>query len=311
MGFGGNATNQQLTIPVILAGNTQYTNVVVQIDSVVRVSGGAAKGSYDVYDGTTNKLTIPSLVVGNTTYTNVVAKVKSIVSPGSAGSKYDTYDLSTNQLLSPSVVAGSTTYTNVLTTVQAVASMGGGTPNGSQDTYNASINQLTIPLVVAGDTAYTNVAVTVGSVLGIGGQSNTGGVSTAALSKLCPTVLGYGAYGNCKGTGDSTTADVLLPVSQKFQALTGVSGAINISTRSDMPVGAACSFGIEPFIPLFASVVNGVQKTLSFTGAVDDQIALDTSGTIVQIMVGDKTKGPSFEINRVVPGVKLMIIGYF
>lgn len=299
------AATQQLSIPAVLAGNTQYTNVVVVIDSVVSIFGGAAKGSYDIYDGASNTLTIPSVVAGSTTYTNVVVKLKSVTSQGTSSGSYDTYNSSTNQLFIPSVAADNSIYSNVVVTVQTVVNTGGGTPNGNQDTYNASTNQLTIPLVLVGDTTYTNAVVTIGSVLSVGGKTDTGN-TTAAVAKLCPTALGNGAYANCKGTGTSTTADVFSPLRDRVKALSGSPGSINNSTRADIAVGTSCSFAIpEPFIPLFSTTVNGKQEVLTFKGLATDQIALDSTGTIVQVTVGDTTS--SFEINLFDGGLEAVL----
>lgn len=299
------AATQQLSIPAVLAGNTKYTNVVVVVDSVVGIFGGAAKGSYDIYDGASNTLAIPSVVAGNTSYTNVLVKIKSISSPGTSSGSYDTYNTQSNQLFIPSVAVGNSIYSNVLATVQTVVNTGGGAPNGNQDTYNASTNQLSIPLVLVGDTTYTNVVVTLGSVLSVGGKTDIGNAA-AAVAKLCPTTLDNGIYGNCKGTGTSTTADVFSPLMDRVKALSGSPGSINNSTRADIAVGTSCSFSIpEPFIPLFSTTVNGKQEVLTFKGLATDQIALDSTGTIVQVTVGDTSS--SFEINLFDGGLEAVL----
>ncbi len=75
------ATNQ-LTIPLVIVGNTTYTNVRITVGNVISVGGGAAANTYDTYSSATNQLTIPAVLSGATTFTNVVITVGSVISVG-------------------------------------------------------------------------------------------------------------------------------------------------------------------------------------------------------------------------------------
>lgn len=74
-----------LTIPLVVSGNTSYTNVRITIAGY-RIGGGIPTSSYDTYNPVTNQLTIPSVTVGTATYNNVVVTVGTVLSIGSANS---------------------------------------------------------------------------------------------------------------------------------------------------------------------------------------------------------------------------------
>jgi hypothetical protein len=72
----------QLTIPNVDVAGKTYTDVVIKVADVVRVSGGTPSGLIDVYNPSTNQLSIPSVVVNGTTHTNVLVTVGQVVSVG-------------------------------------------------------------------------------------------------------------------------------------------------------------------------------------------------------------------------------------
>lgn len=79
-----NTGNNQLSIKSVGLADTVYTDVVVTVDSVVAIMGGAPQGSIDTYDPFLNQLTIPSVLVNGTAYTNVVISVGKVISVGGA-----------------------------------------------------------------------------------------------------------------------------------------------------------------------------------------------------------------------------------
>jgi len=81
-----NPANNQLTIQSVSVGGTIYNNVVITVGSVIRIDGGAPRGSVDLYDQLTNQLSIPSVAVNGTIYINVVISVGKIVSVGAGSS---------------------------------------------------------------------------------------------------------------------------------------------------------------------------------------------------------------------------------
>jgi len=76
-----NVVTNQLTIPSITIGNTNYTNVVVTVGTVNSFNTGIAPLT-DVYDAAANQLTIPFITVAGVTYTNVVLAVGQVLNVG-------------------------------------------------------------------------------------------------------------------------------------------------------------------------------------------------------------------------------------
>ena len=72
----------QLTIDAVLVGQTTYSNVVVNVGSVVSVGSGVANGTVDLYNSLNNQLIIPSVTSSIGNYTNVVINVGSVVTVG-------------------------------------------------------------------------------------------------------------------------------------------------------------------------------------------------------------------------------------
>jgi uncharacterized repeat protein (TIGR03803 family) len=154
----------QLTLPTVLIGNANYSNMVVTLGHIVSgPSGSAPIGAAATYDPATDQLTIPAVVAGSTTYYNVVITVGSLVSIGSVTGA----DLYNGAYLSIPVVQvlGGSTYDNVAITVAGIDGLARGMPSAAQDEYDPATNRLLIPAVVYADSVYTNVTITVGSLL--------------------------------------------------------------------------------------------------------------------------------------------------
>jgi hypothetical protein len=79
------ASSNTLTIPLVNVNNTYYSNVKINVGSVVSIGSKSTLAlAYDTYNAATNELTIPEVVVGSSTYYNVVITVGPIVSVGAS-----------------------------------------------------------------------------------------------------------------------------------------------------------------------------------------------------------------------------------
>jgi hypothetical protein len=72
--------SNQLSIPLVLVGDTLYSNVLITVGKVLYVGGGTPFSAYDNYSG--DQLAIPSVTVGAATYTNVGVTVGSVLKVG-------------------------------------------------------------------------------------------------------------------------------------------------------------------------------------------------------------------------------------
>ncbi len=162
------SSNNELTIPSVLIGSATYTNVVVNVGSIVSVQMGAPSGSVDTYTPSNQQLAIPSVMAFGTTYTNAVVTVSHLVSIGGA-TGVDSYDpfnkqLSIPVLLVTSGVLANRTFCNVVVTPSAIDGLIGGMPQIPEDAYSPATQTLIIPAATIldyGSTVYTNVTVTV------------------------------------------------------------------------------------------------------------------------------------------------------
>lgn len=155
--------NGRLTIPSIIIGNAEYTNLVVDVQSVVvpptAISVALLPG--DLWNPVTSELYAASVTVGPTAYYNGVGRIGNLVSIGSVAGA-DTY--AGGSLLLPAVqVAGGPVYTGVKVAVplQDIQRVAGGMPQVRQNTYDPATHLLTIPVAVYNGRYYTNVTVTV------------------------------------------------------------------------------------------------------------------------------------------------------
>ena len=152
-----------LTIPSVIIGNAEFTNLVVDVNSVVSnptaISVALLPG--DLWNPVTSELYAASVSVGPTTYYNGVGKIGNIVSIGSvAGS--DVY--AGGSLLLPAVqVVGGPIYTGVQVAVspQQIQRIAGGMPQVRQNIYDPTTHQLTVPVAEYNGQYYTNVTAAV------------------------------------------------------------------------------------------------------------------------------------------------------
>ena len=75
-----NSSINQLTIPMVRVGTTNYTNVVITVEEVVSVGTNSTPYAVDFYKPDSNQLIIPVVNVGGNTYNNVVITVGNVIS---------------------------------------------------------------------------------------------------------------------------------------------------------------------------------------------------------------------------------------
>ena len=159
-----------LTVPVLRVGTATYTNVVVQIGSIVEApSGTSANGSIDTYSPIDNQITVQTVVVGANTYYNAVASVKALVSiSGVTGA--DSYDAASGQITLAAVQYGDAIYTGVVITPGAIVTTGGGMPANTLDVFDGKTGQLTMAAIQVGTKVYTNGIIRPDKIIGAQGQ---------------------------------------------------------------------------------------------------------------------------------------------
>ncbi len=194
-----------LNIPTLTIGNATYTNVVVNVGSILSGPLSAAPlGTGDNYDPFTGQLTIPSVTLGGSSFSNVVATVASLVSVASVAGA-DSYNLGTSELTIPYVQYGTAIYHNVVIKVASIVGLANGMPNATWDSYNSANNQLSVPAVEVAGHVYTNATVTVGSIVSLGGGSGT--AQTIQFSIKAPGAGGlyipFGEAGALQGSASS------------------------------------------------------------------------------------------------------------
>lgn len=113
--------SNQLSIPLVKAGDTFYSNVRIEVGDVLSVGTNELARGYDVYDIATGKLSIPLVTVGSNFYKNVTITVKSILGL---------------EAISPTpYTVGNTVCTSVATSNGVVACLIKGTLNGQDFEY--------------------------------------------------------------------------------------------------------------------------------------------------------------------------------
>lgn len=87
-----NHTNNQLTIPTVIVGNTAYKDVVITVGSIVSLGGSSSDAKYpakstavfDNYDVQKKQLSIPNVTAYGSIYYDVVINVGDILAVGSS-----------------------------------------------------------------------------------------------------------------------------------------------------------------------------------------------------------------------------------
>ena len=109
------ATKSTLTIPLVKAGETYYSNVIITLGNVVSVgSASSSYLSYDTYTSSTNQLAIPQVTSGSTTYYNVVITVGKVLSVGSTCASLAA--CTSSSTATDSIYYGPATYANAIQT---------------------------------------------------------------------------------------------------------------------------------------------------------------------------------------------------
>ena len=165
------ASTNVLTIPQVKVGDTLYSDVQINVGTIVSIGADITADTYDTYNAANNQLSIPVVNVGSATYYNVVITAGAILKVGnsctivSTCSKVATPEIKgvlpgdsrisvmfnfmggkiANQLSNSKFVPTST-YTAVCT------SSNGGSAGSSRTSteFSADLANLTNPLVVSG-----------------------------------------------------------------------------------------------------------------------------------------------------------------
>jgi hypothetical protein len=130
-----NTSTHVLTIPKVAIGAATYSNMIVNVGTIVSPpSGTSPNSSEDSYDPASGQLTVAAVKVGNNTFFNVVVNVTGMVSVGSVTGA-DTFD--GTHLTVASVQLANAAYTNVVLAVglSNIVQLAGGMPSAGQDQY--------------------------------------------------------------------------------------------------------------------------------------------------------------------------------
>ena len=74
-----------LSIPYVRVGNTVYTHVSVEVDSIQSPGGGMPKLPWDTYDVSSRQLTLAAVQFGGKVYTNAIVTVSKVLAGGATG----------------------------------------------------------------------------------------------------------------------------------------------------------------------------------------------------------------------------------
>ena len=100
------SSKSTLTIPLVKAGSTYYSDVEITLGKVVSVGTQSSNAlSYDTYDSSTNQLTIPIVTSGSSTYYNVVVTVGKVLKTGSSCATAEACSSTSKVYYSPSPFA--------------------------------------------------------------------------------------------------------------------------------------------------------------------------------------------------------------
>ncbi len=241
--FGADTyANGQLTIPSIVIGSANYTDMVVTV-TAIDSSPTAYGGFYqDYYNPSTGRLLVSSAYYAGTAYHNVLVTLGSLVSVGgvTGAPSYDGTNLTI-----PAVQAFGLVFTNVTVpiTIANVAAVGGGLPKVAQSQAipsptKAGYYQVTLPVVEYGGHFYTNVVLNI-----LLSQVRYGGYQPADT-----TLHSFSGNGGTSGSTDAAQPGALIAGSGgNFYGTSSLGGAYNLGTVFEIsPAGAVTvlySFG--------------------------------------------------------------------
>jgi hypothetical protein len=306
-----NTSTHVLTIPKVAIGAATYSNMMVNVGTIVSPpSGTSPNSSEDSYDPASGQLTVAAVKVGSNTFFNAVVNVTGMVSVGSVTGA-DTYD--GTHLTVASVQLANAAYTNVVLAVgfSNIVQLAGGMPTAGQDQYNAALSRLFIPAVQVGSTVHTNVTlfVTAANIVHVGGG---GAIPISQVSGDLHSYYVAGTYRTNDATindANTTDADILENISVgacttggtpcPFSASTislssnGAATGGNISNGADGGTfaspnsGALAAFNIPTVISLAKANGSTWQGAISLSDVGAEMVAMETDANAVPgAMVG-------------------------
>lgn len=200
-----NPSNNQLTVPAVKVGSTNYYNAVVTVANLVSIGSAS---NVDTFNGT--HLTIPFVQVGPTAFYDVGLAVSLAnvvaVNGGLPSALWDQFNASTSQLTIPAVQFGSKVYTNVVLNVGLSDVVSTGAPPAGTYTIGGTVSGLAsgsqVTLAYNGENALTLT----------GNGSFTLATSIANAGSYSITVATQPANGQVcsisNGSGTDVTANV-------------------------------------------------------------------------------------------------------
>ena len=261
------ASTNVLTIPQVKVGDTLYSDVQINVGTIVSIGADITADTYDTYNAANNQLSIPVVTVGSATYYNVVItagtilKVGNSCTIGSTCSKVGTPEIKgvlpgdsrisvmfnfmggkiANQL-SASMFVPATSYT-------AVCSSSNGGSAGSSRTsteFSADLANLTNPLVVSGltngktytctVTASAASAVAATSTSSVSAIPNAGSVDASGVLSSTVNTAHTAAYPNysayCNYTNQSATGLPMPPSITHYSTAGSLTSGTSQSTIS-------------------------------------------------------------------------------
>jgi hypothetical protein len=293
----------KLSIPSVTIGAATFTNMVVQVGTiVVPPSGSSGNGTSDTYDPASNRLTVPNVLVGATTYHNVVVTVGSLTSVQSV-SGADSY--SPPNLTISSVQVGTLTYHDVTITVGKILSAAGGMPNAVEDIFAGG--RLQIPAVQVGARVYTNATITVGSILSVGSVEvpDVRGVSQVAATTLLGAAhLAPGMVTSAASSSVPVGGVISQSPAPGTRVALGSTVSLVVSTGSGGGGGGGIGTGVGwiPFIAAPATGKTPVGQNGLFVLAPDPLAATEANINWILPNTGVIALGASFVLQGTAPG---------
>ena len=282
------AATNQLTAPSLQVGTVTFTNVVVDVGTILSGPAGTQpNGSVDTYDPATNQWIANAVQNATGVHYNYTGLPGPLVSIGSVTGA-DT--LAGNQLTMPIVaVDGGSLYTNVVVTIAAVVTIDGGLPSAAQDTYSSASNRLTISALTAGGTVYTNVVVTVGSVLSVEGHA------PGVPAQFPYSFRGNLLYGPGTPDGANAISNLILGSDGNYYGTTAASGLPSPAFNN----GSGTIFRITPAGT--ESIVYAFQPYGSGDGAIPSGPVVQGSDGNLYVMTSNGGANGNGAIVRVTP----------
>lgn len=184
------ASKSTLTIPLVKAGSSYYSNVTATLGSVISIGTASSNPlSYDTYDATTNRLTIPVVNSGTATYYNVVVTLGKVLTVGTTCASAEACTSSTS---TSTVYYGAAPFSSVIQTSYSAGTMAAATTLANRGRYLMSDSA-----AQTSTANYLQIGTTYNATTGYGvetGTIATGSTYNTYLQKLVQLVTDSSGY---------------------------------------------------------------------------------------------------------------------